>query len=228
MKHGVIIIQHKHWDTKQVWNCGNLVATYRHVPKKLHFRSRMVNDENQDLSGAWPAFMALPGSCSSKSRSMAHEEETHEIVRRVLAGLKPAGVVYLDATDAEEASEAKIAVDALVQRSAGSNISVKVGHRSVEGYQGTRKLIDVIVARKETLQELFDLSALYQDYASNLPELAESFVREFDLYHNWRVADFFAHADTFHWDRAFPMWVTGLIVGYPVENTISLYNLHYR
>ena len=52
-KHGVIIREHKNWNTKTIYNNGHVMRIYRHCPKVIYFKSLMVNDSNQHLCGGW-------------------------------------------------------------------------------------------------------------------------------------------------------------------------------
>lgn len=188
-KHGIYIIEHRDWNTKQVWANGHLVMTYRRQPKQLRFRSPMVNDANQDLCGGWHV----------------HDwdfDENAEIVQRVMAGLKPFGVAH--ALDAAEAAR--------LQRAARARgFDTKVFDHWQPGQR------NLAVAQPATLRELFDLDALLADYIANNVAHPDALRDEFATYADHRLIDF---AETY--DDA-PMWVTGLVLGYPVENTISLY-----
>lgn len=195
VKQGVEVIRHRNWNTKKVWVGGTLVATYRHQPKTLRFASRMVNDDNQGLAGGW-----WEGDIGDD------EAEEAKIAKRVLAGLKPMGVLYFYPED--EGEPAGVAEGYKGRK----NIDVKV--IPVE-----RGGTEVILARKGTLHELFDLGALYRDYEEASVVPTEVLQEQFKEYENWRLIDFAEG-----WDVEYvPPWGTGLILGYPVENTISLY-----
>lgn len=196
-KHGVIILEHKDWNTKQIWNDGYLMATYRYQPKKMRFKSRMVNDTNQDLAGGWQPL------------EMKEEDESVDDLarRQLLANRKPLG--FLMADSKREAEE--IARDI---RRGNPNLETKVEP------PGTFIHHYVAVAQKETLRNLFDLDALYRDYTENDVIDPDELAKELDKYADRTLISF---SRTFDIDDGIPPWVTGLILGYPIENTISLY-----
>ena len=191
-KHGVQIIEHKDWNTKQVWNRGHLMMTYRYVPKKIHFKNKMVNDKNQDLCGGW--FMDDCG----------FEEQQMRLIDRVGAGLKPMGVLHYDSRP--------LAFQVANAIRNGTNLDVKV--TKTHNYE-------VALAQHGTLVELFDLDALALDYIDNGIFTSADMARMVTKYSHHRLIDF-----SEGWDvEDIPAWVTGLILGYPVENTISLYRM---
>lgn len=189
-KHGVHIIEHKNWNSKQIWNHGYLMTTYWHVPKRIRFRSPMVNDMNQDLCGGWAPLYQTKGP-----------------VDRVLDWKKPMGIEGFWEDEKKEA-------DALFKKLKSV--------RSVDIRRKTRHLdkstvYDVIVANKGKLKDLFDLDVLSDDYSNyafyDFPEIS----KQMKTYKNYRLIDFAQG-----WDiEDVPPWVTGLILGYPIENTIS-------
>jgi hypothetical protein len=192
MKHGVIIIPHKKWNTKQIWSNGHLMRTYRHQPKHLHFKSPMVNDANQDLCGGWSM-----GDCN-------FEEEQMRIIDRVSERLKPMGILHYDS----RALADKVADT--IRRNSDLDVKVIKKHN----YQ-------VALAQHGTLEGLFDLMALRRDYVENGVLPKEVIDRDFDQYGDSYLIDFAEK----EWDveEEFPMWLTGLMLGYPIENTISIY-----
>lgn len=194
-KHGVEIIPHKNWNTKKIWNRGYLMATYGKQPKKLHFRSPMVNDKNQDLCGGW----FIHGDIKEG------ETVNDVLMRRVIAGKKPMAILHFFPEERElaelnetELMDEGLAAD-LVKKSNGWN---------------------VVVAQHGILRDLFDLDALARDYVENGIYTAEEMAEEIELYGSHDLIDF-----SEGWDvEDVPPWVTGLILGYPIENTISIYN----
>lgn len=189
-KHGVVIIEHKNWNTKQIWNRGHLMMTYRYVPKKIHFKSWMVNDANQDLCGGW--FMG----------DMTYLDIQSTILQRVVRGLKPLGVLHRDRkVDAE-------GIAGEMRRFPWIDTKVVKSHNW-----------EIVVARGGTLEELFDLESLTRDYIENEVIGEVAFLDAVAKYAPRLLIDFAEGWDV----EDVPGWVTGLILGYPVENTISLY-----
>jgi hypothetical protein len=82
---------------------------------------------------------------------------------------------------------------------------------------GDRFVYRVTACHRGTLEKLFDLDALLLDYESSVSGV--DFAGEMWAYRSWELQDFLVNWDT----PAVPLWVTGLILGYPVENTISIY-----
>jgi len=69
------------------------------------------------------------------------------------------------------------------------------------------------------VRDIGDLAALKEDYAKSLgPERGQEIQVQVDAYSAAHLAAFFDG-----WDSPpLPRWLTGLILGYPIENTISL------
>lgn len=68
-------------------------------------------------------------------------------------------------------------------------------------------------ANEGTFNELFDLDSLYQDYSNAGIKI------DLSLINGKELKDFFDK-----WDSPpNELWITGLILGYPIENTISIY-----
>jgi hypothetical protein len=68
---------------------------------------------------------------------------------------------------------------------------------------------------------LFDLDALARDYVENGIFTPEEMAAQIARYGPHDLIDFAEGWDV----EDVPAWVTGLILGYPVENTISLYRM---
>jgi len=198
---GVRVIEHKSWNTKQVWANGCLQMTYRRQPKKIYFKSRMVNDENQDLCGGW----------HRRGHDGNRRDENAEVLHRVADGLKPLGIAHAVESEAE--------VERCSRDLSERGLDVKIEKHFWKGW-------NVVAAQKGTLRELFDLAALTRDYVHS-GTLSEAYMAQsIRLYADRRLIDF---AENYDWQdgKDVPLWVTGLILGYPVENTISLYFKHY-
>ena len=76
---------------------------------------------------------------------------------------------------------------------------------------------DALACHDMRVQDIGDLRALRDDYA----EIFESGMETEEIipYADRALSSFFDD-----WDSPpLPLWLTGLILGYPVENTISLY-----
>jgi hypothetical protein len=196
IKHGVITTEHKNWNTKTVWNNGKVMAVYRHCPKVIHFQSAMVSDLNQHLCGGWH-MNDIP-------------DNNEAIIQQLVTGHKPLGIVpYLRNTrepTGEDVAKEK-AVSAL-QRLKGAGLTAEMQLRSERG--GKYQFYDVTACQNICVAEIGDLQALGLDYEPfggiNVEPYASRALSSF--FGGWNVNDN-------------PPWVTGLILGYPIENTIS-------
>lgn len=198
-KHGVHIIEHKKWNTKIVYNNGLVMRKYLHQPKKLKFSSAMVNDENQNLCGGW--FL----------NDVSYDSVNEKIFNRVLNKQKPFGSLIENLENASKLS-------GLQEKAMEHGLMTKL-----------LTLVDkteLILCQNGKLDDLFDMDALCKDYIDNLVGVnVKVLLQEFSYYKNKQLIDFASIAPQNHgWDIGYnPMWVTGLLLGYPVENTISCY-----
>jgi len=64
---------------------------------------------------------------------------------------------------------------------------------------------------------LFDLPLLFRTYKENDIHI------HIEEHENKTLKDFFSDWDAQDADSEIDTWVTGLILGYPIENTISIY-----
>ena len=198
-KHGVIVTTGARHKSKSVWNRGHRMVTYRKQPLRICFKSRMVNDANQNLCGGW----FMDGATG--------DTINREIERRLIAGKKPLGVMtFWD----EDATEARACVARL--KAAGLAVRTRQGWRS--GQWIVEACHDIRVS------EIGDLGDLIKDYIESgaIPEgRVDALCKEFNLYSGRKLKSFLGG----NWDvESCPEWLTGLMLGYPVENTISIYH----
>ena len=86
--------------------------------------------------------------------------------------------------------------------------------RHIKGLWSTEACHDIRV------QDIGELEALIGDYTSSAPAFTPVFNAEFLKHGSRKLSSFLGGK----WDvEDCPLWLTGLILGYPVENTISLY-----
>ncbi len=195
MKHGIVIREHKRWNTKTIYNNGHVMRIYRRQPKTIRFQSPMVNDFNQHLCGGW---------------SMADIKDDKEAtVQQLIARRKPfASITYWPYQEAE-APDAQRRLD-----SAG--LVTRLRRRAFQGWNFDH-VWDLLACQDMRVRDIGDLRALRADYA----QVFEAGLEDQEI---MPLADL--HLSTFFdgWDSPpLPLWLTGLILGYPVENTISLY-----
>jgi len=198
MKHGVVVQEHKNWNTKRVYNRGNVMATYRHQPKQLRFESRMVNDTNQHLCGGW--FMTeYPSARDVKEATLD----------QLIAGRKPFAALYYYGRAKARAAASQLDEAGII------NKTEKTEDKSWDG----EVLYIVYAAQDMTVADIGDLDALSADYAD-----AGIFIdtRPFE---GRALSSFFGGGvEGSAWDIGpdMPPWMTGLLLGYPIENTISV------
>lgn len=194
-KHGIIITEGKTHNVKTVWNRGYRMVTYRRQPKRITFRSKLVNDKNQHLCGGW-FFAGL-------------ENDNLHIERQLVAGRKPLGAMVFNTR-----AEAK----ACASRLKAAGLVVKVGPSFVHHHTLVEACQDIRV------REIGDLSKLMDDYVASDACSEYHHVDEFWAQHDEHAGRHLKSYLGKKWDSPpCPLWVTGLILGYPVENTISIY-----
>lgn len=197
-RHGVIVTTGLKHKTKTIWNRGHRMVTYRRQPLRIRFKSKMVNDTNQNLCGGW----FLDGATG--------DEIKRQIERQLIAGKKPLGVmVFWD----EDNTAAKACVARL--KKAGLVVRTSRGWR--HGQQIVEACHDIRVG---DIGDMGDLASDYIGSGAISDANVDSLCREFNVYSRRKLKSFLGDK----WDiTSCPYWVTGLILGYPVENTISLY-----
>jgi hypothetical protein len=197
-KHGVYITRHKDSNTKKIYYRGNLMATYRHQPKTIRFKSPLVNDANQDLCGGWCPL------------GMQEEDESvnDPMLRQLLGDRKPLGFLFADSKKGAEAMARDV-------RRLRPNLELRILPPGPHRLNHT-----VAVAQPEQLMTAFDLDTLYEDYLKSGVLPKATLDKEFLKYECRTLISF---AEEYDIDEGVPPWVTGLVLGYPIENTISLY-----
>ena len=196
-KHGVIVTVGVRHNTKTVWNRGYRMITYRKQPRRIRFKSKMVNDKNQHLCGGW-SFAGL-------------ENENRWIERQLIAGRKPLGAMVFWGNGLDGAEDI-----ACAERLRSAGLVVRTGPGFVAGTRIVEACHDI------KIEDIGDISELFADYAQALIPAYEDELRdEFNRYRGRKLKSFLGKK----WDTEHnPLWVTGLILGYPIENTISCYH----
>ena len=196
-KHGVIVTIGGRHNSKTIWNRGHRMVTYRKQPNRIRFRSKMVNDKNQHLCGGW-FFAGL-------------ENTNLWIERQLIAGRKPLGAMVFWDEGLEDGADI-----ACAERLKAARLIVRTGPGFTDGTRIVEACHDIRVG------DIGDLGDLFADYAESLiPEYEDDLREEFNRYAGRRLRSFLGKK----WDTEHnPLWLTGLILGYPVENTISCYH----
>jgi hypothetical protein len=164
----------------------------------------MINDINQHYCGGWN-FYGLDYS-------------NEALYQRVLHKLKPMAVLY---------TENKLEALKLVSLAKKDGIEVFISHQNWERWDITTNApitllrYDIMICQKGTMGELFDLKTLKEDYIRALYFSTDH--KRFDEVVNKKLSDYFKDWD--HQDEGSDVecWETGLILGYPIENTMALY-----
>ena len=193
-KHGVIVTIGGRHNSKTIWNRGHRMITYRNQPLRIRFKSRMVSDANQNLCGGW----FMDGATG--------DTINREIEKRLIAGKKPLGVMtFWD----EDATEAKSCAARL--KSFGLAVRTHTGWRS--GQRIVEACQPLLV---RDIGSMDDLAADYKAAGVYTDAIMRS---EISLYGRRSLKSFLGG----NWDvESCPEWLTGLMLGYPVENTISI------
>lgn len=192
-RHGVHIREHRNWNTKTVYNNGHVMRIYRRQPKVIRFKSPMVNDFNQHLCGGWS--MADIG------------DENEATVQHLLVGKKPLACIFFSPDRHSEAVEAQ---QCLMSAGLVTDLRKRV-------MQADHAVLDLLACHDIRVRDIGDLRALEADYAEAFGSSYLS--EEIKAFANVMLTSFFDG-----WDSPpLPLWLTGLILGYPVENTISIY-----
>lgn len=198
-KHGVIVKVGRRHSTKTIWNRSYRMITYRKQPHRIRFKSRMVNDKNQHLCGGW-FFAGL-------------DNTNMWIERQLVAGRKPLGAMFFSGQELEDGEDI-----ACAERLRTAGLVVRAGAGFVEGHRIVEACHDIRVG------EIGDLGNLIGDYIGSgaIPEEdIDALCAEFSRYSSRKLRSFLGKK----WDAEHnPLWVTGLILGYPIENTISCYH----
>ncbi len=189
-KHGVIVTEYKHWNTKKIYNEGHLMRAYRRQPKQIRFRSPMVNDFNQHLCGGWTM------------RGLGDENSL--ICDQLVAGRKPLGIATYSPEHLDSAKKQQ-------ERLLANGLIVKLKRRH---WCAGRYLWDLSACQNLRIGDIGSLDDLAEDYRD--AGINTGNMKPYEAKHLKTRMDCSDIPDS-------PLWLTGLVLGYPVENTISIY-----
>lgn len=132
------------------------------------------------------------------------------LLRRVANGLKPLAIIHKWKKEGLE--KYRMIVESL------EDLNQKRGKNKLiyQEFENTRTYC-LAVACKGVMKNLFDLKTLKEDYESNGVDIDILKVE------NKTLKDYFKDWDAQDDESEIEYWETGLILGYPIENTISLY-----
>ena len=200
--HGVYVRQYKKTEDKLYINNGHLMSKYKYPRIERKFTSQMLNDFNLHLCGGW----AWHGVNSDTV-----------LIERVANKQKPMGFI---STFTEK-------VDKLLGLIDNTNLEVMVRPSKYRSDQ-----VEIAIANQGKLNDLFDLSSLMEDYIAY--QNATGRIRKIEdhtcysvvpeeiyRFAEYELKDFFSFDYVNHledWD----IMITGLILGYPIETTVSI------
>lgn len=125
------------------------------------------------------------------------KDNNAEIWKRVKKGLKPMGTLHFWAEDEAKA----LAMFKEIK---------KEGKKFHSLYKKRKDRITILVSVRGKMKDLFDLDSLIKDYANIDIDIEE----DVQAVANMEINKFFED-----WDNN--DWLTGLILGYPIENTMA-------
>ena len=192
------------WTHTEIRNRGYLMSKYRYPIIERRFNSKLVNYDNLHLCGGW----YLDGV-----------DYKNQCILRVLKDVKPFGEETY--TTSEEVDKIEETIN---KHSNKNNFKYVVTKRPKKDPW----YADVIIASIKTFSDIFDINNLMEDYGNflykkvpirlydgvlfNLEELKQYNVSGFldNGYEYWNPEDAIDYA------------TTGLMLGYPIETTVSL------
>lgn len=129
---------------------------------------------------------------------------------RVLCGLKPMCFIVEKTTEK---------IDSYIKRVDLSKFSISYSIRYLNSIQ--EPYYDLLIAHKGKIGKLFDLESLEEDY-----ERSGIFINT-ETYKDKCIEELFPGWINNEINSSREFWLTGLLYGYPIENTISIYYEFY-
>jgi hypothetical protein len=195
VRHGVHIREHKNWNTKTIYNNGHVMRIYRRQPKEICFQSPMVNDLNQHLCGGW------------SMSDIGNEREA--TIDQLIMRRKPFASIIFWQTQRAEAEAGR-------ERLQTAGLVTELRKLNWKGWNSDHVWC-LLACHDIRVRDIGDLAALQKDYAQMIE--ADLLRNDIESFGDIHLANFFDG-----WDSPpLPLWLTGLLLGYPIENTISLF-----
>ena len=207
-RNGIYLQSFKRFEVKRYIRNGVVLASYRFPRFGKSFQSPLVNDYNQHLAGGWHWRYREDGSLRGKN-----EFNNETILERLIAGRKPMGGLHFW-DDIREKKEK------CLQQLANADLSFTSTSEEGDEY--------LTVSRRGKLGDLFNFDHLIQDYTelengSGCKVLGPiASLERFLATTAGKDLESFLTFDYLHPASAFDFIITGLILGYPVENTYAL------
>lgn len=207
-RNGVYLQTFKRTEAKRYIQNGNVFGLFRY-PKIIHaFHSPLLNDYNQQLCGGWYWKYREDGSTRAP-----FESNSDIILQRVINGAKPLGGLVGWDDQKEKIVDWK-------KQIARAGLGLFCYQ---EGIKTT-----LIVCRQGILDELFNFDNLIADYValdqSTRPGVLGNPATIIKMFNSIRrdTLEKYLRFDHLHPHSTFDYIVTGLILGYPIENTYAV------
>jgi len=207
-RNGVYLQSFQKTEAKRYIQNGNVLGLFRYPKITPAFHSPLFNDYNQQLCGGWYWKYREDGSIRAP-----FESNSDIILQRVIEGAKPLGGLVGWADQQEKIAGWKNQISR-----AGLGLFCYE-----EGIKNT-----LIICRQGILDELFDFEDLITDYmalsqATRLGVLGSpGTINKFLNSIRKDAMTKYLQFDHLHPHSAFDYIVTGLILGYPIENTYAV------
>lgn len=193
IKHGVYLRKYKNTINKLFINDGHLMSLYRYPNINCKFSSSKINDYNLHLCGGW--------SFKDVNRE--------EAIIRVINDLKPMG--FLVTTEVEKWKD--------ICEKSKLDFIIKPNHIPTE------KHFDIGISCKGTFEENFDIKTLIEDYINYLGLIKFQSTQEISNFilslKNTKIS-YYLNSNYTNPESIQDIIITGLILGYPIETTVSI------
>ena len=207
-RNGIYLQSFQKFEIKRYIRNGIILGVFRYPRFSRTFSSPMVNDYNQNLAGGWYWQYREDGSLRG-----SREYNNEIIFERLVAGRKPLGGLRFW----DDAGEKK---EKFLQRLLDSDLRYTRAREQQEEF--------FTVSRRGRLGDLFNFDGIAKDYAelergagccilgshANLERFLNSLASE--------SLESYLGFDHLHPKSSFDFILTGLILGYPLENTYAI------
>lgn len=206
--HGIYLKDFKETTLKRYIRNGNILASFRYPKIIPTFQSPLVNDYNQHLCGGW-----CWGHREDGVLRAAFENDSDIILQRVVAGKKPLGGLVGWGDDLRKISRWKKEI-------AGAELALQV-------YRNDTKYT-LVICRKGLLDKMVDFDRITDDYIAfernNRRRIfvSSSTIKEFFDFLRQETLEELLRYNFLNSVSKFGLLATGLILGYPIENTYAV------
>lgn len=178
--------------TKIIVNNGHVMRDYTYPHINRTFFSPMVNDDNLHLCGGWQFHL-----------------NWSECLSRVVDGLKPMGFHIVDVDKKD------LYLSYMTQNLDKVEYNVN-DNLHIEGK------IEIGVSVKGKFKDVFDMDSLLNDYIQYLGNFEPDLHTLISKLKNEEVSKYLTNFDYANPESIEDLIITGLILGYPIETTVSI------